>query len=419
MTLAWVCVLVQSCDHGGGPVKPPPEDRRVHRVPQEYARIVDALSAAGDGDTVLVDKGRYMPTSATVLDFQGKAVRLISRCGPDSTVLEWSDSLELAAGAISFAHGEDRRSSLEGITVSSEGLRGTALVLSIGASPSVRDCRFRSRSGTMLWSQISGALLSRCRIEGQPGRDTRAIFCEDASGLVFDSLEVVNVDVFDGYVAECFRSDVRFSNSRFVGNDSEHRNRGALRLSFSTVVLERCLLAKNEASGYGGAIDSAESQVVLESCTVTGNRGQRGGGIGYCWGSRPSTRRPWFSRFRGDPIHDNAQMGIREIERHCRTDDPTRALLHKAMETRSMSARAAHRVLRVARTIADLAEKSEVALDHVAEAVQCQALERAGGRGRVMERLLPARGSTPVSMHHETFVVDGPVAPRELPRGRP
>jgi magnesium chelatase family protein len=74
-------------------------------------------------------------------------------------------------------------------------------------------------------------------------------------------------------------------------------------------------------------------------------------------------------------------MGIREIERYCRIDDATRALLRKAMETRSMSARATHRVLRVARTIADLAGADAVALDHVAEAVQYQALDRAGEGG--------------------------------------
>jgi magnesium chelatase family protein len=89
-----------------------------------------------------------------------------------------------------------------------------------------------------------------------------------------------------------------------------------------------------------------------------------------------AARRVQEARFVGEPIHCNAQMGIREIERHCRVDDTTRALLHKAMETRSMSARAVHRVLRVARTIADLAVADAVALEHVAEAVQYQAVQQ-------------------------------------------
>lgn len=85
-----------------------------------------------------------------------------------------------------------------------------------------------------------------------------------------------------------------------------------------------------------------------------------------------AARRVQEGRFARVPIHYNAQMGIREIEQHCRIDDATRALLHKAMEARSMSARAAHRVLRVARTIADLASAVDIGLEHVAEAVQYQ-----------------------------------------------
>ncbi len=77
-------------------------------------------------------------------------------------------------------------------------------------------------------------------------------------------------------------------------------------------------------------------------------------------------------------IHSNAQMTVKEIEDICRVDDATRALPHRAMETRSMSARAVHRVLRVARTIADLAGSEHILMEHVAEAVQYQQLDRAG-----------------------------------------
>ena len=92
-----------------------------------------------------------------------------------------------------------------------------------------------------------------------------------------------------------------------------------------------------------------------------------------------AARRVQEQRFAGEPIHCNAQMGIREIEQYCRVDDATRALLHKAMETRSMSARAVLRVLRVARTIADLVGVDAVALEQVAEAVQYQAVQQREG----------------------------------------
>ena len=80
-------------------------------------------------------------------------------------------------------------------------------------------------------------------------------------------------------------------------------------------------------------------------------------------------------------IHCNAEMGISEIEAFCRIDEAACAFLQKAIDSLLLSARATHRSLRVARTIADLAGAQTVQLEHVAEAVQYQALER-GDEGR-------------------------------------
>jgi magnesium chelatase family protein len=89
------------------------------------------------------------------------------------------------------------------------------------------------------------------------------------------------------------------------------------------------------------------------------------------------------ARFEGrDRVRCNAQMGLREIDQFCRIDDATRAFLQKTLESLSMSARATHRALRVARTIADLAGAPDIELEHVAEAVQYQALDRCGNEQR-------------------------------------
>jgi magnesium chelatase family protein len=66
----------------------------------------------------------------------------------------------------------------------------------------------------------------------------------------------------------------------------------------------------------------------------------------------------------------NAMLAVREIERDCALGDAERTLLECAMEKLSLSARAYHRVLRVARTIADLAGRERIAREHLAEAVQ-------------------------------------------------
>jgi magnesium chelatase family protein len=66
----------------------------------------------------------------------------------------------------------------------------------------------------------------------------------------------------------------------------------------------------------------------------------------------------------------NAMLATREIERDCALGDAERVLLERAMEKLSLSARAYHRVLRVARTIADLAGNERIAREHLAEALQ-------------------------------------------------
>jgi magnesium chelatase family protein len=71
----------------------------------------------------------------------------------------------------------------------------------------------------------------------------------------------------------------------------------------------------------------------------------------------------------------NALLGTREIDRHCATDREGDQLLRHALARLLLSARAYHRVLRVARSIADLADKSSIAAEHIAEAIQYRRLD--------------------------------------------
>jgi len=83
------------------------------------------------------------------------------------------------------------------------------------------------------------------------------------------------------------------------------------------------------------------------------------------------------ARFRDRPkVTCNARMGAREIKAWCRLDAPTMELLKFAMTDLNLSARAYDRILKVARTIADLAGAENITADHVSEAVQLRSLDR-------------------------------------------
>jgi magnesium chelatase family protein len=69
-------------------------------------------------------------------------------------------------------------------------------------------------------------------------------------------------------------------------------------------------------------------------------------------------------------------MGPRDLRRRVPIDREAKALLSGAMSDLSLSARALDRILKVARTIADLAESEKVLLDHLAEAIQYRTLDR-------------------------------------------
>ena len=82
-------------------------------------------------------------------------------------------------------------------------------------------------------------------------------------------------------------------------------------------------------------------------------------------------------RFKEKPkITCNARMGSRELKQYCAIDDTTMELLKFAMSDLNLSARAYDRVLKVARTIADLAGAEAIASEHISEAIQFRSLDR-------------------------------------------
>jgi magnesium chelatase family protein len=83
------------------------------------------------------------------------------------------------------------------------------------------------------------------------------------------------------------------------------------------------------------------------------------------------------ARFADQPgIHANAHMSVRDLRRYCRLGEPVESILRQAVARLGLSARAYHRVLKIARTIADLAGAAELGPAHVSEAIQYRSLDR-------------------------------------------
>lgn len=72
----------------------------------------------------------------------------------------------------------------------------------------------------------------------------------------------------------------------------------------------------------------------------------------------------------------NKDLAVQAMDRHCALAPAARNLLHRAMDRLGLSARAYHRVIRLARTVADLAGEDAISETHIGEAIQLRCLDR-------------------------------------------
>lgn len=87
-------------------------------------------------------------------------------------------------------------------------------------------------------------------------------------------------------------------------------------------------------------------------------------------------RKIQLERFKGEKIYCNAKMNSRLIKKYCTIDDESEKLIETAFEKFHMSARGYNRILKVARTIADLAGSENIEISHVAEAIAYRTIEK-------------------------------------------
>ena len=78
-------------------------------------------------------------------------------------------------------------------------------------------------------------------------------------------------------------------------------------------------------------------------------------------------------------IHCNAQMSTKLLKKHCSLDTASGRLLHQAIDNLGLSARAYTRILKISRTIADLAGSGQITVTHIGEAIQYRRMRYGAG----------------------------------------
>ena len=92
-----------------------------------------------------------------------------------------------------------------------------------------------------------------------------------------------------------------------------------------------------------------------------------------------NARRIQYLRYKGTGIYSNAELTPQMIEKYCQIDEQSKKILEQAFKKLGLSARAYSRILKVARTIADLESKENIERQHILEAIQYRSLDRKYG----------------------------------------
>jgi magnesium chelatase family protein len=131
------------------------------------------------------------------------------------------------------------------------------------------------------------------------------------------------------------------------------------------------------APGSAALLDRIDLHIEAPALSLTELRSEKPGESSAPMRQRvQSARTTQHARFSGTKITSNARMTHAQIRKYCAIDSTLGDLLQQAMEQLSLSARAYDRILKVARTIADLAASEKIESAHLLEAIQYRSLDR-------------------------------------------
>ncbi len=212
-------------------------------VPTDQPTFQAGIDNAVNGDTIIVSPGVYTGNGNRDIDFQGKAVVLISASGPENTVIQCEGSLSEPHRAFYFHSGEDTTSVVSGFSI----------------------------QGGLAWVQSGGGILAK------DSSSPLIVNCKFSNNSAYGFVE----DIFPraGGAVGSERSNIQYQNCVFDNNSAG--GGGAVDIYYGSPKFFNCLFINNlglsingfttNSSGHGGAIASFFASPIFVNCIFSGN----------------------------------------------------------------------------------------------------------------------------------------------------
>lgn len=278
-----------------------PSSGAIREVPSMYSTIQAGISAAVDGDTVLVADGVYTGSGNRDISFMGKAITVQSVNGPSACTIDCQGSETDIYLAFEFISGEDNNSLLTGFKIinayqATYMAEGGAIFIE-NASPIISNCIFEDNYSEKKGAAINaiGAMnltIQDCDFTANETWATQAggaIYIKESdatiSGCNFTGNSISGGYFGGGGAIFGFRnSGLLIDQCSFVANIAlSSSNGGAVRSTTlntnETTIISHCLFENNSSTTHSGALN-VRGAVNVSSCEFINNSaGQRGGAI--------------------------------------------------------------------------------------------------------------------------------------------